>query len=55
MVILDASRRKQPAPPLYVASLTGPGKPLSQRHLAEKYGIDRRKVKQIITSVQHTQ
>lgn len=33
----------------YRASLHGPGRPLSQRYLAEKYGIDRRKVKQIIT------
>ncbi|MFG2084627.1 DUF2637 domain-containing protein [Spirillospora sp. NPDC048824] len=32
----------------YRASLQGPGRPLSQRHLAEKYGVDRRKVKQII-------
>ena len=35
----------------YVASLKGPGKPLSQRALAERHGIDRRKVKQIITTV----
>ena len=34
----------------YRASLNGPGRPLSQRYLAEKHGIDRRKVKQIITS-----
>ncbi|MEU8340289.1 DUF2637 domain-containing protein [Spirillospora sp. NPDC048832] len=33
----------------YRASLNGPGRPLSQRYLAEKHGIDRRKVKQIIT------
>ncbi|HEY8481692.1 MAG TPA: DUF2637 domain-containing protein [Spirillospora sp.] len=32
----------------YRASLNGPGRPLSQRYLAEKYGIDRRKVKRII-------
>lgn len=32
----------------YRASLDGPGRPLSQRYLAEKHGIDRRKVKQII-------
>lgn len=32
----------------YLASLEGPGRPLSQRSLAEKHGIDRRKVKQII-------
>ncbi|MFG2089652.1 DUF2637 domain-containing protein [Spirillospora sp. NPDC048824] len=36
----------------YRASLDGPGRPLSQRHLAEKHGIDRRKVKQIITEVE---
>jgi hypothetical protein len=35
----------------YLASLDGPGKPLSQRALAERHGIDRRKVKQIITTV----
>ncbi|MFA1550772.1 DUF2637 domain-containing protein [Actinomadura chokoriensis] len=34
----------------YRASLHGPGRPVSQRYLAEKYGIDRRKVKQIITA-----
>ena len=34
----------------YRASLAGPGRPLSQRYLAEKHGIDRRKVKQIITN-----
>ncbi|WP_236009372.1 hypothetical protein [Actinomadura physcomitrii] len=34
----------------YQASLNGPGRPLSQRHLAEKYGLDRRKVKQIISA-----
>ncbi|MEU4821839.1 DUF2637 domain-containing protein [Actinomadura sp. NPDC023710] len=37
----------------YLASLDGPGRPVSQRHLAEKYGIDRRKVKQIITNAEH--
>jgi hypothetical protein len=36
----------------YRASLQGPGRPVSQRYLAEKYGIDRRKVKQIITNVE---
>ncbi|GAA2278233.1 hypothetical protein GCM10010402_38550 [Actinomadura luteofluorescens] len=36
----------------YRSSLDGPGRPVSQRYLAEKYGIDRRKVKQIITGVQ---
>ncbi|GAA4375698.1 hypothetical protein GCM10023088_33500 [Actinomadura verrucosospora] len=35
----------------YRASLQGPGRPVSQRYLAEKHGIDRRKVKQIITNV----
>ncbi|MGI5416047.1 DUF2637 domain-containing protein [Actinomadura luteofluorescens] len=34
----------------YRASLEGPGRPLSQRYLAEKHGIDRRKVRQIITN-----
>lgn len=34
----------------YLASLDGPGRPLSQRYLAEKHNIDRRKVKQIITN-----
>ncbi|MBO3751902.1 DUF2637 domain-containing protein [Streptosporangiaceae bacterium NEAU-GS5] len=33
----------------YLASLNGPGRPLSQRFLADKHGIDRRKVKQIIS------
>ncbi|WP_131737645.1 DUF2637 domain-containing protein [Actinomadura roseirufa] len=33
----------------YRASLNGPGRPVSQRHLAANYGIDRRKVKKIIT------
>ena len=37
----------------YLASLNGPGRPLSQRYLAEKHGIDRRRVKQIISAVQH--
>ncbi|GGU89690.1 hypothetical protein GCM10010182_00080 [Actinomadura cremea] len=32
----------------YRASLHGPGRPLSQRYLAEKHGLDRRKVKKII-------
>ncbi|TDC65796.1 DUF2637 domain-containing protein [Actinomadura sp. GC306] len=36
----------------YKASLQGPGRPVSQRYLAEKYGIDRRRVKQIITTVE---
>jgi hypothetical protein len=35
----------------YLASLDGPGRPLSQRFLAEKHGVDRRKVKQIISTV----
>jgi DNA-binding GntR family transcriptional regulator len=35
----------------YLASLKGPGRPLSQRALADRHGIDRRKVKQIITTV----
>ncbi|MGI5327515.1 DUF2637 domain-containing protein [Actinomadura nitritigenes] len=34
----------------YLASLDGPGRPVSQRYLAEKHNIDRRKVKQIITN-----
>ncbi|WP_338741542.1 DUF2637 domain-containing protein [Actinomadura luteofluorescens] len=38
----------------YRASLTGPGRPLSQRYLAEKHGIDRRKIKQIITAPDHS-
>ncbi|MFI0371249.1 DUF2637 domain-containing protein [Actinomadura sp. 1N219] len=37
----------------YRASLNGPGRPLSQRYLAEKHNIDRRKVKRIITSMNH--
>ncbi|GAA3950124.1 hypothetical protein GCM10023085_35900 [Actinomadura viridis] len=36
----------------YFASLDGPGRPLSQRYLAEKHGIDRRKVKQILASTE---
>ncbi|MER7544769.1 DUF2637 domain-containing protein [Spirillospora sp. NPDC127506] len=36
----------------YLASLNGPGRPLSQRYLADKHGIDRRKVKQIIAPAQ---
>ncbi|TDD28301.1 DUF2637 domain-containing protein [Actinomadura sp. KC06] len=35
----------------YRASLNGPGRPLSQRYLAEKHGIDRRRVKQIVSTV----
>jgi uncharacterized protein DUF2637 len=35
----------------YLASLNGPGRPVSQRFLAEKHSIDRRKVKQIISTV----
>ncbi|WP_433326524.1 DUF2637 domain-containing protein [Spirillospora sp. CA-294931] len=38
----------------YTASLDGPGKPLSQRFLAEKHGIDRRKVRQIISTTMQT-
>ncbi|RAY16739.1 hypothetical protein DPM19_00780 [Actinomadura craniellae] len=38
----------------YLASLNGPGRPLSQRFLAEKHGIDRRKVKQIISATAQT-
>ncbi|MDL4820135.1 DUF2637 domain-containing protein [Actinomadura opuntiae] len=34
----------------YLASLDGPGRPLSQRYLAEKHHIDRRKVKKIVTA-----
>lgn len=37
----------------YRASIRGPGRPVSQRYLAEKHGIDRRKVKQIITGAEH--
>jgi hypothetical protein len=36
----------------YRASLNGPGRPLSQRYLADKHGIDRRKVKRIIAGVE---
>lgn len=36
----------------YHASLRGPGRPVSQRYLSEKHGIDRRKVKQIITGAE---
>ncbi|MWA07394.1 DUF2637 domain-containing protein [Actinomadura sp. LD22] len=32
------------------ASIKGPGHPLSQRYLADKHGLDRRKVKQIISA-----
>lgn len=32
----------------YLASLEGAGRPLSQRYLVEKHGVDRRKVKQIL-------
>lgn len=39
----------------YLASLHGPGKPLSQRFLAQKHGLDRRKVKQIISTVVQTE
>jgi uncharacterized protein DUF2637 len=35
----------------YLASLDGPGKALSQRFLAEKHGIDRRKVRRILATV----
>jgi hypothetical protein len=35
----------------YLASLDGPGKPLSQRFLAEKHGVDRRRVREIISTV----
>jgi hypothetical protein len=35
----------------YLASLDGPGRPVSQRFLAEKQGMDRRKVKQIISAM----
>jgi hypothetical protein len=36
----------------YLASLQGPGRPLSQRALAERHGIDRRKVKLIVSHVE---
>jgi hypothetical protein len=35
----------------FLTSLNGPGRPLSQRFLASKHGVDRRKVKQIISAV----
>lgn len=35
----------------YIASLNGPGRPLSQRFLAEKHSIDRRRVKHIISAM----
>jgi hypothetical protein len=35
----------------YVASLTGPGRPASQRFLAEKHGVDRRRVRKILEGV----
>ncbi|WP_192809584.1 DUF2637 domain-containing protein [Actinomadura rudentiformis] len=35
----------------YLASLNGPGRPLSQRSLAERHNIDRRKVKKIVSTV----
>jgi hypothetical protein len=38
----------------YRASLNGPGRPLSQRYLADKYGLDRRKIKQIISAETHS-
>jgi hypothetical protein len=34
----------------YLASLDGPGKPLSQRFLAERHGVDRRKVRRILAT-----
>jgi hypothetical protein len=39
----------------YLASLEGPGRPLSQRFLAEKHGIDRRKVRRILATVAQSQ
>ncbi|MFV2179916.1 hypothetical protein ACFHW3_43260, partial [Actinomadura sp. LOL_011] len=36
----------------YRASLHGPGRPLSQRQLADKHGIDRRRVKKIIADAE---
>ncbi|TDC68427.1 DUF2637 domain-containing protein [Actinomadura sp. GC306] len=52
----DGARLEQPVEQAvlaeYRASLNGPGRPVSQRYLAEKYGIDRRKVKQIISGTQ---
>lgn len=54
----DGARLEQPVEQAvlaeYRASLNGPGRPVSQRYLAEKYGIDRRKVKQIIIGTQPT-
>lgn len=38
----------------YKVSLQSLGRPVSQRYLAEKYGIDRRKVKQLITSAEQS-
>lgn len=38
----------------YRASLNGPGRPLSQRYLADKHGLDRRKIKQIISAETHS-
>jgi hypothetical protein len=35
----------------YLASLDGPGRPLSQRFLAGKHGIDRRRVRRILAAV----
>ncbi|MFG1997775.1 DUF2637 domain-containing protein [Spirillospora sp. NPDC048911] len=35
----------------YLASLSGPGRPISQRALSERHGIDRRKIRQIIATV----
>jgi hypothetical protein len=37
----------------YLASLNGSGEPLSQRFLAEKRGLDRRKVRRILATVAH--
>ncbi|MGI5165638.1 DUF2637 domain-containing protein [Spirillospora sp. CA-253888] len=37
----------------YLASLQSPGPPASQRYLAAKHGLSRRKVKQLITSADH--
>ncbi|MFC6881966.1 MULTISPECIES: hypothetical protein [Actinomadura] len=36
----------------YKASLRDPGRPASQHYLAEKHGIDRRKVKRLIANVE---
>ncbi|WP_242891124.1 DUF2637 domain-containing protein [Actinomadura litoris] len=38
----------------YRASLNGPGRPLSQRYLADKHGMDRRKIKRILTNADRT-